>query len=198
MGTGPIFGGWDGLEAASAASAVSPAGGEQRMSTAEPGEFNFDLRLEHKLQTAMRRRRVAQPRFCSMPTMRRDPLQRFCRCQRTTRTVPAALIPIGLAGALATLGAGLVEDMPSETSSLRTPWHRSGPKAALPWLPALSLFGKPIGHTHRKAVTRTPPELFTVSRSFLRPRMPNWQVACGIYPQSGRILPYWRGFWPRD
>jgi hypothetical protein len=60
---GPIFGDWDGLEAASAASTVNPADGKQRTRAAEPGELNFDLRLEHKLQTAMRRQRGAQPRF---------------------------------------------------------------------------------------------------------------------------------------
>jgi hypothetical protein len=63
VGTGPIFGGWNGLEAASAASEASAADGEQRMCAAEPGEFYLDLRLEHKLQTAMRRQRGAQPRF---------------------------------------------------------------------------------------------------------------------------------------
>src|SRR5215469_12384542 len=60
-GTGPIFGGWGGLETASAASKRDPADGERRMSTAEPGQLDLDLRLEHKLQTTMGRQRCTRP-----------------------------------------------------------------------------------------------------------------------------------------
>jgi hypothetical protein len=42
-----------------------------------------------------------------------------------------------------------------------------------------------------EAVTRTQPEPFIVSMLFLRPVPPNWQVACGIYPQVRRVLPYY-------
>src|SRR5436305_15326838 len=41
--TGPIFGGWDGLEAAGTASGVAPADGERSMNTAEPDELNLEL-----------------------------------------------------------------------------------------------------------------------------------------------------------
>src|SRR6516164_1718973 len=61
--TGPIFGGWNGSEAASAASIRGPAAGERQISAAEPVALNLDLRLEHELQTAMRRPRGTQPRF---------------------------------------------------------------------------------------------------------------------------------------
>jgi hypothetical protein len=47
-----------------------------------------------------------------------------------------------------------------------------------------------------EAVTRTQPEPFIVSTLFLRPVPPNWQVACGFYPQARRILPYSRGLSP--
>jgi len=47
-----------------------------------------------------------------------------------------------------------------------------------------------------EAVTRTQPEPFIVSMLFLRPVPPNWQVACGIYPQVRRVLPYYQGFSP--
>src|SRR5262249_32588026 len=57
VGTGPIFGCWDGPETASAASEIGPADGERRMTTAELGRLGLDLRLEHELQTAMRRQR---------------------------------------------------------------------------------------------------------------------------------------------
>jgi hypothetical protein len=60
--TGPIFGGWDGLKAAGAASEAL-ADGERSMNAAEPDELNLDLRLEHELQTAMIRQRRARPRF---------------------------------------------------------------------------------------------------------------------------------------
>jgi hypothetical protein len=47
-----------------------------------------------------------------------------------------------------------------------------------------------------EAVTRTQPEPFIVSTPFLRPVPPNWQVACGIYPQVRGVLPYSQGFSP--
>ncbi|HYQ05384.1 MAG TPA: hypothetical protein VER26_00175 [Xanthobacteraceae bacterium] len=47
-----------------------------------------------------------------------------------------------------------------------------------------------------EAVTRTQPEPFIVSTPFLRPVPPNWQVACGIYPQVGGVLPYSQGISP--
>ena len=47
-----------------------------------------------------------------------------------------------------------------------------------------------------EAVTRTQPEPFIVSTPFLRPVPPNWQVACGIYPQAGPVLAYYQGFSP--
>src|SRR5262249_1494457 len=59
-GTGPICG-WDGLETASTASERDPADGERRMSTAEHRYLDLDLRLEHKLQTAMGRQRCTRP-----------------------------------------------------------------------------------------------------------------------------------------
>jgi hypothetical protein len=49
-----------------------------------------------------------------------------------------------------------------------------------------------------EAVTRTQPEPFIVSMLFLRPVPPNWQVACGIYPQARRVLPYYWGFSPAN
>jgi hypothetical protein len=59
---------------------------------------------------------------------------------------------------------------------------------------------EPIMAHAPEAVTRTQPELSSSARPFLRPVTANWQVACGIYPQGypqvGRILPYWQGFWP--
>jgi hypothetical protein len=58
---GPIFVDWYGPEAASAASGKGAAVGERQTHTAEPFNTNLDLRLEHKLQTAMRRQRQAQP-----------------------------------------------------------------------------------------------------------------------------------------
>ena len=62
----PIFGEWDGSETGSAASRRGP--GERRMNAAVSIEANLtvlnqDLRLEHELQTAMGRRRKAQPQF---------------------------------------------------------------------------------------------------------------------------------------
>jgi len=47
-----------------------------------------------------------------------------------------------------------------------------------------------------EAVTRTQPEPFIVSTPFIRPVPPNWQVACGIYPQPHRFLPYYQAFSP--
>src|SRR6516225_4963775 len=55
--TSPIFVEWSGPEVASAASIEGPAAGKQQTITAEPFYGNLDLRLEHKLQTAMRRQR---------------------------------------------------------------------------------------------------------------------------------------------
>jgi hypothetical protein len=59
--------------------------------------------------------------------------------------------------------------------------------------PRPSFKGADVAHAP-EAVTRTQPEPFIVSTLFLRPVPPNWQVACGIYPQAGRILPYSQGF----
>jgi len=55
---------------------------------------------------------------------------------------------------------------------------------------------EPIVAHAPEAVTRTQPEPFIVSTPFIRPLPPNWQVACGIYPQQCGVLPYYQAFWP--
>ena len=59
--------------------------------------------------------------------------------------------------------------------------------------PATSLREPIVAHAP-EAVTRTQPELSSSARPFLRPVTPNWQVACGIYPQAQWVLPYYWGF----
>jgi len=54
---GPIFGEWNGSDAASAASVNGLPAGKHWMNAAEPIEDKPYLRLEHELQTAMRRQR---------------------------------------------------------------------------------------------------------------------------------------------
>src|ERR1700751_69659 len=65
--TGPIFVEWSGPEGASTASIERTAVGKRQTNTAQPFAVNLDvklgLRLEHKLQTAMRRQRGTPPRF---------------------------------------------------------------------------------------------------------------------------------------
>lgn len=61
-------------------------------------------------------------------------------------------------------------------------------------------FGEPF-LAHAPGPSRGHNRNFSPSaRPSLRPQAANWQVACGIYPQGypqvGRILPYWQGFWP--
>jgi hypothetical protein len=59
--------------------------------------------------------------------------------------------------------------------------------------PGTSLREPIVAHAP-EAVTRTQPEPFIVSTPFLRPVPPNWQVACGIYPQAEWVLLYYQGF----
>jgi len=54
--------------------------------------------------------------------------------------------------------------------------------------------GEPLLAHAPEAVTRTQLELSSLARPFLRPVTPNWQVACGIYPQARWVLPYYLGF----
>jgi len=123
-----------------------------------------------------------------MPAMRSDGIARLCRYQCPTRAVLVVLIPTGLGRALRR------QQMPPSsktwsvwTSSPRSSWHCSGSKAAFARLPDY-LRGEPILAHAPEAVTRTQPEPFIVSTLFLRPLPSNWQVVCGIYPQSRRVF----------
>src|SRR6516225_8425662 len=98
--TGPIFVKRSGPEVASTASVERPAAGKRQTGTAELFNVSLDLRFEHKLQTAMRRQRGTRPRFRSMPAMRRDAIERLCRCACAARAVRVVLIPTGLGKAL--------------------------------------------------------------------------------------------------
>src|SRR6516225_8626232 len=62
--TGPIFGGWNGSEAASAASIRGPAAGERQIGAAEPVALNLVLRLDQDPHTATSRPGRAQARSC--------------------------------------------------------------------------------------------------------------------------------------
>jgi len=64
QGTRPIFGEGDGSETARVASGSGP--GERRMNAAFRSCWDLNLRLEHELQTAMRRQRGTQPQFRSI------------------------------------------------------------------------------------------------------------------------------------
>jgi hypothetical protein len=97
-GMRPIFGEWNGSETASLASGQGSRAGERRMNAAVPIEANLDLRLEHELQTAMRRQRGARPQFRSSA----HGMARACSSSltaagtRIAREVPAVLILEGV------------------------------------------------------------------------------------------------------
>ena len=57
--------------------------------------------------------------------------------------------------------------------------------------------GEPIVAHAPEAVTRTQPEPFIISTLFIRPQAANWQVACGIYPQAGRVFALLPGLFAR-
>jgi len=75
-----FFGEWNGSDAASSASVNGLLVGKHWMNAAEPVEDKPYLRLEHELQTAMRRQRWAPPQFRSALTIRRDTVPAALRC----------------------------------------------------------------------------------------------------------------------
>jgi len=169
--TGPIFGGWNGLKAAGAASGVAPADGERSMNTAEPDELNLDLRLEHELQTVAGSSARRCRDFFAYSRHRRDivPAALFATGTRVAREAPAVLFLEGIGVAC----------------SFRRLWRDLAPqefetgvfKRRPPWFPVSgSHFGGRAG-----CPNATQPEPVTVSTFFIRPRMGNWQVACALW-----------------
>src|SRR5215813_6907742 len=129
--------------------------------------------------------------------MRRDSVSAvFSTGNATTRAVPAVLIPIGLAELCAATSTVLGEDKLLRTSSPPTR-GTAAVESRVALAPRLSFLGNRSGtRTGGRHADTT--GTFTVNTLLLRPPAPNWQVACGIYPRAGCILPYWQGFWPVD
>jgi hypothetical protein len=130
-----------------------------------------------------------------MPAMRRDAIQRLCRCECAARAVRVVLIPTGLGRALRRYECRIrrrhdqSEHLLHERRGIAADRKQRLPGSRI-------VLREPIMAHAPEAVTRTQPEPFIVSLLFLRPVPPNWQVACGIYPQVRRVLPYYQGFSP--
>jgi hypothetical protein len=130
-----------------------------------------------------------------MPAMRRDAIERLCRCECAPRAVRLILIPIGLGRALRRRECRVrrrhdqSEHLLHERRGIAADRKQRLPGSRI-------VLRKPMVAHAPEAVTRTQPEPFIVSTPFLRPVPPNWQVACGIYSQARRFLPYYQGFSP--
>jgi len=175
-GVRPIFGERDGSEAASAASWQDSYAGKRRMNAAVLLEANLDLRLEHELQTAMRRQRMARPQFRSIAHgMARDCSSSFAAAgTRVAHEVPAVLISEGVGVALRRRRRPV--RWRDDSKELLAPERfESGVRLA----PVIFL-GEPNPADATGCPNATQPEPFTVSVLFLRPRAGNWQVACAI------------------
>ncbi len=182
-GVRPIIGEGDGSEAASAASWQGSYIGARRMNAAVLLEANLDLRLEHKLQTAMGRQRVARPQFRSIAHgMARDCSSGFPAAgTRFAHEVPAVLILKGVGVALRRQR----RPVRWRVNSIEPPAperFESGVRLA-----PVIFIGEPNPADVTGCPNATQPEPFTVSVLFLRPRTGNWQVACEIWRQGGEF-----------
>jgi hypothetical protein len=112
-----------------------------------------------------------------MPEMRRDAIERLCRCECAARAIRLVPIPTGLGRALRRRRCRVgrrynrFEHLLHERRGVA-----ADRKQRLP--------GYQILLNAPEAVMRTQPEPFIISTPFIRPVPPNWQVACGIYPQA--------------
>src|SRR5271166_6550771 len=124
-----------------------------------------------------------------MPAMRRDAIERLCRCECAARAVRVVLIPTGLGRALRRRKRRVrrrhdrSEHLLHERRGIAAVRKQRLPSSRI-------VLREPILAHAPEAVTRTQPEPFIISTPFLRPVPPNWQVACGIYPQVRGVLPY--------
>ena len=155
----PIFGEWNGSETARAARHQGSHAGARRMNAAVPTGMNLDLRLEHELQTAMRRQRGARPQFRSIAHgMARHCFSSFDAAgTRVAREVPAVLVLEGVGAACAA-----------------PPRSRHFSRGANPG-------GWDFSRRLPDALTRHNRNLVTVSILFLKRPAGNWQVAYGIW-----------------
>jgi hypothetical protein len=123
------------------------------MNAAVPIKTNLNLRLEHELQTAMRRQREARPQFRSIAhgTARHCSSSFAATATRVAREAPAVLVLEGI-GVACVVGARAPERF------------ESGVRLA----PVIFL-GEPIPRTLPDALNATQPEPLTVSMFFIRP-----------------------------
>jgi hypothetical protein len=138
-----------------------------------------DLRLEHELQTVAGSSAWRCRDFFAYSRHRRDivPAALFATGTRVAREAPAVLFLEGIGFAC----------------SFRRLWRDLAPqefetgvlKRRPPWFPVSgSHFGGRAG-----CPNATQPEPVTVSTFFIRPRIGNWQVACGLWLDFSKFRP---------
>ena len=130
-----------------------------------------------------------------MLTMRRDAISAAWPLAIAARTVLAVLIPTGLAQLRVAKSAVFAEDVivlnvfPTNFVALQRI------ESSVCLAPIIPFWGATLG-ARAGAVTRTQPELFTVSTPFFKAAGGELASRLWDLPARDRILPYWQGFWP--
>lgn len=164
------------------------------MNAAAPLRSDFDLRLEHEFQTVMGRQRYAPPQSLSNAYgLGRNtvPGAMAAHGTRVTREAPVVLLLEGISVACSYRRR--------RRQVVLKPWRQRVPKAGFESgvrLAPVPVVGNQFGG-RAGCPNAIQPEPFTVSTSFIRPSMGNWQAACalrgdkpGFYPGRHGLCGY--------